>query len=94
MHDIWFNGFHGHVNLRFRAPVVPSPVGERFYGTADIRFAQVSRRVAKRLNDLVCGCEGCQCGERAAREDFNKPGVWYVRLPSEGDEVRGCYPQD
>ena len=59
MITITHNGFHGITTLRFRGVRDRHPItGEECY--------RVSYRVAKRLNEAVCGTTECRCGERVA----------------------------
>ena len=79
--EMTHNGAHGLTTLRFRVPD-GSGVGD---------IVEVSDRVARRLNDAVCGCSGCTCYEAVAYADGPvDAGPWYVELR---EEVRGRYPQ-
>jgi len=84
---ITHNGYHGYTTVSLRVDQGAQP-GDR---------VEVSRAVARRLNNEVCGCTDCQCGECIARPD-NYPGSpdcrWWVTIPQDGEEIRGRYPQD
>lgn len=82
---IQHNGFHGYRDLSFLAPTVAKP-GDT---------VRVSSRVARRLNDAVCGCQACRCGEYVAFAAGPMMDRWYVTLPAEGRDgkVSGFYPQ-
>jgi len=80
MYAIEHVGFHGFHALRFSG---------RLCGNG--RSVEVSARVARRLNDEVCGLDDCRCAERAAREE---QGRWYVALPDGYPDtivIRGHY---
>jgi len=68
--QVHYSGFHGISTLRFcpqqegRHPVT----GERAY--------KVSPRVARRLNDKVCGIGGCTCGDKIAFQTASGAEGW------------------
>ena len=65
------NGFHGRTSWQARGKP-----GET-----------ISKRVAFRLNKLVCGVDSCQCGEHIANDN----GYNEYRLP-DTENLRGRYP--
>ena len=76
LHEIHHYGFHGHAVLRFR--------GEIKGGEMD-RSVEVSPRVAKRLNDAVCGMSDCRCAEYVAYSETEQRAHgdvtrWYVSI--------------
>jgi hypothetical protein len=60
-------------------------------GTGPGDTVEISERVARRLNRLVCGMYDCQCGEAVAGQD-GWSGPWLVSVPEDGEQ-RGAYPQ-
>lgn len=81
------NGFHGLCTVRIQVPTDVKPGSD----------VEVSRSVARRVNNKVCGISDCRCGEKLAHLEnpFDNQGRWFVSIPSpEGAEVRGHYPQN
>lgn len=79
---ITYNGFHGHCTFTVRVPNDAQPGDE----------IAISARVAKRINNLLCGISDCQCGEGIAEEYNTRTGDAYFTLPLNG-EIAGNYPQ-
>ena len=75
------NGFHGRTRLAIRVPA-GSRAGDEVH---------VSAAVATRLRREVCGSADCRCGEHIADEIAE--GDYVLRLPAQGSEQRGNYPQ-
>lgn len=76
------NGFHGYNSVSFQVPA----------GTQEGDVVHVSNRVAKRLNDAVCGCHDCTCGEAIADAHRDNNGdYWYTVEITE--YMIGNYPQ-
>lgn len=76
LHEIHHDGFHGHTVLRFRGKKTT------YYRDGHTeRRVEVSRRVAKRLNDAVCGMRDCQCGSVVAVQEYGSDD-WYVVVKS------------
>lgn len=75
--ELQHTGFHGTVR---RSVMVPSDAqsGDE---------VEVSARVAKRLNDAVCGMSDCTCGERIAHPGAHMHTApisydhWYITVP-------------
>ena len=72
LHEITHNGFHGRKVLRFRGEIIAGRV-------------EVSPRVARRLNDAVCGGHGCRCAEYVAYSETEQRSNgditrWYVSI--------------
>jgi len=86
------DGYHGETDISVSGPAV----------LPESREIEVSRRVARRLNMLVCPYaapwdqdDNCQCGESVAEATgmtWDPDTRWYVLVP-EGAEQRGRYPQ-
>ena len=66
------SGFHGMTNIAVMVPEDAEP-GDQ---------VQVSKQVAHRLDDAVCGINECSCGDRISYQihDDNK---WYITVPKE-----------
>ena len=74
------DGFHGTTHISILVPNNAKP--------GDV--VSVSRKVAKRINDIVCGITTCTCGEHAASVDYYGASVI---LPSHHGIQRGFYSQ-
>ena len=75
------NGFHGRTKLKMRVTE-----------TDQLGFYIVSDRVARRLNNEVCGIPGCTCGEYVASLLAFCEG-YCVEIPG-NREIKGYYPVD
>ena len=74
-------GFHGATQLSVR---VPDAYADEDDAPGAPVVIPISARVARRLNDAVCGNDNCECGEYVAWQDWSDHGTWYMRLPTEG----------
>ena len=75
LYEIHHYGFHGHTTLRFRGEERPGRWSR----------VEVSPRVAKRLNDAVCGMSDCRCAEYVAYSETEQRSNgditrWYVSI--------------
>ncbi len=96
---ITHNGFHGLDTFRVRStPHICSDLDED--GSARY-YIEVSREVARRLNNRVCGMADCRCGEHVARLDTAWHGqpypyvsIFYVSADGgRTGTIKGRYPQ-
>jgi hypothetical protein len=80
IYNINYNGFHGNTWVAFHGPLI----------LPKDRMVNVSKRVARRLNKIVCPYDDCECGEEIAEE--YEYGQYRVFIPKPCYFI-GRYPQ-